>query len=264
MASQLFSHLAEYFQHELYFYIYVFGRLFTGLCLVLAYFYISGRTQLSQTNSIDMIGNFIFGGIIGGAIYSDQGSYARYVGILLLALCVMAGVNYLCRKSYWLRGIAIGHPIPIIKDGRFLMENIRKKSNKVDMVNIVSQFNAQGIPSFNDIYFAQIEPSGVVSAISDKDKLPSVIVISRGQIYYDELKNVEQTEKALRADMRRNTIKNIGDVYLAEYKNGHFRYITNKGLVYPEKKNKKAVQHRQAKRAFARHACAAGGKKRGL
>jgi len=265
MAGELHSYLGAALYHEFIFYAYAFVRLVTGFVFILIYFYISGRTQLSQMNTIDLMGNFILGGVIGGVIYTDQGSYIRYVGILILTVFIMVTVSYASRKFYWLRAITIGLPIAIIKNGRFLMDNINKKSNKVDMLNVVSQLNSQGIGSFEDIYFAQIEPSGIVSAISDAAKLPSTIVISRGQIYHDELKSTDKTEKALLSDMSRNGLKNIGDIYLAEYKNGRFRYITNKGEAYPKKReSQKESAHEAAARAFARQARIARLKKRGF
>jgi len=256
-------HIHAFLWTEFCFYGYVFIRLATGFIFVLIYFYLSGRTQLSQMNTIDLMGNFILGGVVGGVIYTDQGSYLHYIGILLLTVLIMLAVSYASRKFYWLRAITIGLPIPIIRDGQFLMNNINEKSNKVDMLNIVSQLNAQGIGSFEDIYFAQIEPSGIVTAIADAAKLPSTIIISRGQILADELKEIGRTEQDLIVNMRRYGLKEAGDIYLAEYKNGHFRYITTKGLVYPKKKpNTKEEAHSRAVRGFVRQARIGRDKKR--
>ncbi|KAA6204996.1 MAG: DUF421 domain-containing protein [Candidatus Tokpelaia sp.] len=254
-AAQFFSDPAAWLKPELMFYFYVLLRLVTGLFIVLAYFYISGRTQLAQINSIDIIGNFIFGGIIGGAIYSDEGSYLHYVGILLIASLILTFINYLSRNSYILRTIAIGHPISIIRDGAFLMTNILNKSNKVDIINVTSQLNAQGLHS-DEIYYAQIEPSGVVSAIADKAKLPSTIVVFKGGFYYDELKTIHKTDKDVLADLKQRGLGKISDIYLGEYKNGQFKYITTEGKVYPKLKDKKQSAEKQAKRAFCRKAAA--------
>jgi len=255
MAAQFFPDLAAYLEPELVFYLYVLLRLVTGLFIVLAYFYISGRTQLAQANSIDIIGNFIFGGIIGGAIYSDEGSYLHYVGILLIASLILTFINYLSRNSYILRTIAIGHPIPIIRDGAFLMDNILNKSNKVDIINVTSQLNAQGLHS-DEIYYAQIEPSGVVSAISDKAKLPSTVVVFKGRFYYDELENIRKTDKDVLADLKQRSLGEISDIYLGEYKNDQFKYITTEGKIYPKLKDKTQSTEKRAKRAFYRKAAA--------
>jgi len=258
--ADLFPHFP--FAAEFYFYAYAFIRLLTGFVFVLIYFYLSGRTQLSQINTIDLMGNFILGGVVGGVIYTDQGSYLHYVGILILTVMIMLAVSYGSRKFYWLRRIAIGLPIPIIRDGRFLMDNIAQKKNKVDMLNVVSQLNAQGIASFEDIYYAQIEPSGMVTAVADAAKLPSTIIISVGQIMHEGLKSIGKTEQDLAADMRRYRLKEPGDIYLAEYKNGSFRYITNKGSVYPRQTKNKNAKEIWAMRSFTRQAQIAGAKRR--
>jgi|GEM_PF-309407 len=255
MAEQFFSDLAHYLGPAVLFYLYVLLRLVTGLFIVLAYYYLSGRTQWAQANSIDIIGNFIFGGIIGGAIYSDEGSYLHYICILLIASCILMFINYLSRNSYILRTIAIGHPIPIIRNGAFLMDNILNKNNKVDIINVMSQLNAQGLHS-DKIYYAQIEPNGIVSAISDKAKLPSTIVIFKGSFYYDELHNIRKTDKDVLRDLKQKGLGDNSNIYLGEYKNDTFRYITTAGKVYPRMKNAKQSAEKQARRAFYRKSAA--------
>lgn len=50
------------------------------------------------------------------------------------------------------------------------MENILEKSNKIDLINISSRIHAQGIHSFQEIYYAQIEPDGQLTIICDEKK----------------------------------------------------------------------------------------------
>jgi uncharacterized membrane protein YcaP (DUF421 family) len=63
--------------------------------------------------------------------------------------------------------MAIGQPIPIIKKGRFLVENISDNKNKIDILNVSSQLHAKGIHSFQEIYYAQIEPNGQITAVCE-------------------------------------------------------------------------------------------------
>lgn len=53
------------------FYGLVVIKFLIGFFVVIAYFNLSGKSQISQLSPIDLIGNFILGGIIGGVIYSD-------------------------------------------------------------------------------------------------------------------------------------------------------------------------------------------------
>ncbi|WP_404825877.1 YetF domain-containing protein, partial [Pectobacterium quasiaquaticum] len=48
------------------------------------------------------------------------------------------------KNIYFFRSVSIGDPIPIIKKGQFLMENILQKKNKIDIINVASQLHAQG------------------------------------------------------------------------------------------------------------------------
>jgi len=213
-------------------------KLVTGFAFIMAYLNISGRTQFSQMNAIDLIGNFILGGIIGGAIYSMDMPFYVYVFSLLIGTGTLLLVNVLSRKFYLLRNITIGRPIPIIKDGHFLMDNILNKQNKVDMLNIASQLNIQGICSFDVIQYAQIEPNGTLTAICDKHKLPSNIICYKGELRHDELQNIGQSDKTVLKDMKKHGIKDLAEVFLGEYKDGRFKYVTNDGAVFPKKRAK--------------------------
>ncbi len=48
------------------------------------------------------------------------------------------------------------------------MENILEKPIKIDLINISSRIHAQGIHSFQEIYYAQIEPDGQLTIICDE------------------------------------------------------------------------------------------------
>lgn len=215
------------------FFVWMFIKLITGLAFVIAYLNISGRSQFSQMNAIDLIGNFILGALIGGVLYSNDIPFYQYVTALFIGICMLLILNFFCRKFNMFRNLTIGRAIPIIKNGRFLMKNILDKGNKIDMLNIASQINLQGIHSFDEIQYAQIEPNGSVTAICDKDKLPSLIVCYQGAIRQEDLEEIEKTKEELLADMKKNGIDDPEDVFLGEFCRGQFKYICNDGRVRP-------------------------------
>ncbi len=225
MIHQLFPNLALN--------IWMFLKLVTGFAIIIAYLNISGRSQVSQMNAIDLVGNFILGGLVGGVLYTTNISFHEYVIALLIGVGILLTLTRFCRKINMFRNVTIGRQIPIIKDGRFLMENIRDKNNKIDMLNIASQLNIQGIYSFDDVYFAQIEPSGAITAITDKKKLPALIIYYDGVIRANDLEDVGLSEEDLMEDMKRRNIEKLEDIFLAEIKDGQFRYVLMDGNVIP-------------------------------
>jgi uncharacterized membrane protein YcaP (DUF421 family) len=101
--------------------------------IVITHLNLSGKTQLSQMTPIDFIGNFVLGGIIGGVIYSDSIPLYQYVFVLLIGVCLISLLNAISKYVHFFREMTIGQPIPIIKKGRFLVETISNKSNKIDI-----------------------------------------------------------------------------------------------------------------------------------
>ena len=192
---------------------------------------ISGKTQLSQLTPIDFIGNFVLGGIMGGVIYTDAIPLYQYVIVFLIGVFFISFLNYISKKFNFFRAVAIGNPIPIIKKGRFIMENITEKKNKIDILNITSRLHAQGIHSFQEVNYAQIEPDGQITVVCDGAKMPSIIIMKDGVIRTSELEQIERDENWLNEEMKKQHIYNPEDVFLAEFWDGKVNFILQDGKI---------------------------------
>ena len=192
---------------------------------------ISGKTQLSQLTPIDFIGNFVLGGIMGGVIYTDAIPLYQYVIVFLIGVFFISFLNYISKKFNFFRAVAIGNPIPIIKKGRFIMENITEKKNKIDILNITSRLHAQGIHSFQEVNYAQIEPDGQITVVCDGAKMPSIIIMKDGVIRTSELEQIERDENWLNEEMKKQHIDNPEDVFLAEFWDGKVNFILQDGKI---------------------------------
>lgn len=192
---------------------------------------ISGKTQLSQLTPIDFIGNFVLGGIMAGVIYTDAIPLYQYVIVFLIGVFFISFLNYISKKFNFFRAVAIGNPIPIIKKGRFIMENITEKKNKIDILNITSRLHAQGIHSFQEVNYAQIEPDGQITVVCDGAKMPSIIIMKDGVIRASELEQIERDENWLNEEMKKQHIDNPEDVFLAEFWDGKVNFILQDGKI---------------------------------
>ena len=192
---------------------------------------ISGKTQLSQLTPIDFIGNFVLGGIMGGVIYTDAIPLYQYVIVFLIGVFFISFLNYISKKFNFFRAVAIGNPIPIIKKGRFIMENITEKKNKIDILNITSRLHAQGIHSFQEVNYAQLEPDGQITVVCDGAKMPSIIIMKDGVIRTSELEQIERDENWLNEEMKKQHIDNPEDVFLAEFWDGKVNFILQDGKI---------------------------------
>lgn len=213
---------------DMEYYLYVLLKFIIGFVIIIAHMNISGKTQLSQMTAVDLIGNFVLGGIIGGVIYSDTVPMFQYIIVLFIGVGLISLLNFISKNLTSFRTVTIGEPIPIIKNGRFLMDNIVHKSGKIDILNVASQMHQQGINAFQEIYYAQIEPNGQLTAVCGRARIPSVIVMKDGQIIDANLKSTEKTQEELQKVLAGLHIQQ-DDVFLGEFWDGGFSFVLRDG-----------------------------------
>lgn len=210
------------------YYIIVFSKFIIGFLVVIVHLNLSGKTQLSQMTPVDFIGNFVLGGIIGGVIYNDQIPIHQYVIVLIIGVGLISFLNWVCKHVWFFRSVTIGEPIPIIKNGHFLMDNILKKSNKIDIINVASQLHIQGIQSFQQVRYAQIEPSGALTVVCKSSKLPSVIVMKNNNVQTSGLKDIGKDQHWLDNEIKKLNI-DPKEIFIAEFWDGTLSFVLNNG-----------------------------------
>ena len=89
-------------------------RLFIGIVIISAHLTLTKKQSLTQFTSIDFIGNFILGGIIGGIIYNHSVSTFSYVVLLLAAVGMISLFNFIASRFMPARQIVKGKAVTII------------------------------------------------------------------------------------------------------------------------------------------------------
>ena len=210
------------------YYMMVLVKFLLGFLIVILHLNFSGKTQLNQMSPVDFIGNFVLGGIIGGVIYNQDIPLHQYVIVLLIGVCLISLFNWICKHVWFFRSFAIGEAIPIIMDGEFVMKNILHKKNKIDILNIASILHSQGITSFQEVSFAQVEPSGSLTAITEKGKYPSLILFKNGEFRVPDLKKIDKDVDWLKQQLHQQNLAE-DEVYLIEYWEGKLNYVLQTG-----------------------------------
>ncbi|QCE33029.1 DUF421 domain-containing protein [Acetobacteraceae bacterium] len=233
----MFSLFINYFYSlNFLYYFQILIKLIFGFSIILAYLRYTGRTQFSQMNAIDLIGNFIIGGVIGGGLYSPD--CLSFFIALFLSVTVLFCINYLYQNTYLFYRVTVGDPIPIIRDGHFLMDVITSKNNNIDILNIASQLNLQGIFSFSEVAYAQLEPNGSLTVTCDQKRIPAIVVIYHGALRTSALQDIGKPEEELIEDMQQYGLTDFNDVFLGEYGSDGFMYICRNGRVFPRPRPK--------------------------
>ena len=198
------------------FYIILMLKLTISFTVLISYMSFIGKTQLTQFTAIDFIGNFIFGAVVGGSIYNDALPMIQFVLLLLTSVAFMLLLNFLSQKIMKFRAIAIGKPIPIIRRGKFLLDEIEQNKRKIDMLRILSQLHAMGYHSFNEVFYAEVEPDGQLTAIKDTPIPPSEIFIHNGNVFENRLEEAHILRERLDQELEERGIT-LKDIFLAEY-----------------------------------------------
>ncbi|WP_336760670.1 YetF domain-containing protein [Asaia sp. VD9] len=214
-------------------YLWVILKLVIGFSLIISYLNITGRNQIAMMSAVDLVGNFILGGVVGGILYNDKLPILHYIALLILCILLMALFNYLSRKIPDLRKRTIGEPITLIRDGRFLIENFEENASRIDLKDVATALRMQNIFSFDNIDFAQIETTGHVSVIMKDDaKKPSRFLVHRGDILEEELKSLGRDETWLRGELRALGLQKLEEVFLAEWVGDHMLVVLMDGTTH--------------------------------
>ena len=112
------------------YYFYVVLNIIVGFSMIILYMSYMGKTQITHLTPVDFIGNFILGGIIGGVLYNQDISFIQYIFLLVIGLSIIAVLNWVAKRFDFFRDVAIGTPIPIIKNGKFILESIANKKKQ--------------------------------------------------------------------------------------------------------------------------------------
>jgi len=213
------------------FYLWTLVKVLVGIVIVVGYLNLTGRYQIAQMTAVDLVGNFILGGVIGGILYNDKVPFGRYVALLLICIFVMVLINYVARNWNVLRKASIGKPIPIIENGRFIVESFERHRTRLDIDDIATGLRMQGIFGFENIQFAQLEPTGHVSVIQGDKAHPTRFMAYRGELLRHELEGAKFDEEWVCREIAHVGVERLADVFLAEWCYDHMVVIMNDGRI---------------------------------
>ena len=197
-------------------YAYVAIKLIIGLATFILALRTTSKGQLNQMSPLDLIGNFVMGGILGGVIYSDSITIHHFIIILLIWQTLIITVKKISQASSSARKVLVGSEIPLVIDGKFQLDRF----NELDMS--ISAFSTllrmQGIFSIRDVRYAQMEPNNQLTVIKYDEQRLSALVVKNGEINEDGLDFLKRDEAWLREELRK---KGYGDdlepIFFAEW-----------------------------------------------
>ena len=129
-----------------------------------AVFRVSGKRTLAQTSPFELVLLLIISEVTNQAMVDSDHSITNAILLImtLVGMSVLLSVvkHYSPRATRWLEGM----PLPLVKDGEMLKENMDK--SRVDEGEILSAARIeQGIERMADIKDATIENDGKISVV---------------------------------------------------------------------------------------------------
>ena len=189
----------------------VFMRLFTP----------SGT--LKQMTPLSVIINFLLSAILSDFILNRNIDLPEFIIVIVIYGILINILNRFAFYSDIGHRIFIGDPQVLIQNGQINVEKMEKL--KISPRDLAVAMRQHKIHSLKEVEMAQIEPNGELTIVKKGDKKYSIIVIDNGDIDEGALEKINRSEQWLRRELRKKKIKNIDDIFVAQWNNGHLQIV---------------------------------------
>lgn len=205
-------------------YIWISIKLVIGFVCVLIFFQVSGaKRQLAEMTTFDLISNFILGAILGGYVYDNQVTLRGFLIITTIYFFMIYITNIISSRTNWGRKLIVGVPTIIISDGKLDTEKLKKM--KISMTDFMSLLRNKKVHSLADVKLAQMEVGGELTVVKKGEELYALLLVDNGLVIHENLKQIHKDETWLKKQLKKEGIKDISDVFCAQWLNGDFYII---------------------------------------
>jgi uncharacterized membrane protein YcaP (DUF421 family) len=215
---------------ELSVYIMIVLKTSIGMAIVLIYVSFINRRYITQASSIDLMGNFLLGAVIGGAIYAENMSLAKHTIIIIMIIFILSLMNFIIRKVKGLNRLFFGYSIQLVKNKKLMIDDFKNNESQISFFEFLNMVARQKITSLRDISNAKLEADGSVTILTEGN-FPNILMIE-GRFIEENLEEYGGKNKLLN-ELSKLNIKNTEEIFLIESsvkgilvvtKNGNFIY----------------------------------------
>ncbi|ENN91526.1 MULTISPECIES: DUF421 domain-containing protein [Bartonella] len=195
------------------FYGYIALKLVVGLTAFLLILRTTGRGNLSQMTPVDLVSNFVMGGIIGGVIYNPSISSIQLLLVLFIWQTLITFLNFFARHSVFFHRLIAGGNVILVSDGVFQIDEIKRL--RISISDLITMLRIKGC-SLHEAAFVRLETNGDFSVIKKEEGKKSTIVIQNGEILEEGLKAINKSKTWLKAELKKKHVK-VEDLFVAEW-----------------------------------------------
>ena len=185
--------------------------------------FFNGSVQLKQATTLDLIVNFLLSAILSDFILDDRITMLDFAVIVLIYGGLLFVLNKLTMNTNIGRQIFVGNPRVIIQNGEFNVDMMSRMN--ISAHDLAVAMRRQQVKSLKDVEMAQIEPNGDLTIVKKGAKKYSIVIIDNGNIDHNALSEINRSEKWLRRELKKKHIRDIDDIFVAQWHNGRLQIV---------------------------------------
>lgn len=214
-----------------------------------------GTKLISQMNFFDFIMGVSMGSIIAATIIDKQFSLLSGTTTLILFAILTIVTGYLHMKSFKLRKIINSEPVILVENGTLVDKNMKKI--KLTINELMMKLREKDAFSLADVEFAIMETDGQLSVLPKANKKPLTPyhmkiqatssglerdIIIDGNIMEENLKSAGLDKEWLNAELNKQNIKEVSEVFYAGLDNSKKLFISKRGSKNRESHGKYGIE----------------------
>ena len=140
-------------------------------CVIFVFLYVLmrviGRRELSSLEPFDLILLVVLGDAVQQGLTQDDYSLTGAILAIGTIAMLQLAVSFTNFKFPKLRSILDGEPIVVVQDGKPIDKTLRRE--RVTLDDLAAAMRKQGIGSLDDVQWAVMETSGIISFLKKSD-----------------------------------------------------------------------------------------------
>ena len=190
-------------------------KLLIGFFAMVVIINISGKGNLAPSSASDQIINYVFGGVMGGAIYNSSVRIPDFIVVLCIWCVFVLSMKWVKKRNLKAKQLIDGKALIIIDDGKIDITNCKKA--RLSAHDVAFKLRTNGIYSSKAVKRALVEQNGQFIIIQTGEENPKFPIITDGQVQSDILKVIGKNEEWLLDELKKQGIDAYSDVFLGEY-----------------------------------------------
>ena len=190
-------------------------KLLIGFFAMVVIINISGKGNLAPSSASDQIINYVFGGVMGGAIYNSSVRIPDFIVVLCIWCVFVLSMKWVKKRNLKAKQLIDGKALIIIDDGKIDITNCKKA--RLSAHDVAFKLRTNGIYSSKAVKRALVEQNGQFIIIQAGEENPKFPIITDGQVQSDILKAIGKNEEWLLDELKKQGIGAYSDVFLGEY-----------------------------------------------